>query len=196
VKKFALVVSKIIIGLLYKLKISGTDKIKENEAYLLCANHTSLLDMFFIQVKFKRWVYWMAKTELFKNPIIARLLTELGAFPVSRGKPDIAALKTAIKALREGKICGVFPEGTRKNRNNGKILSPKSGAAFLAYKADVKILPVYISPDHRPFGKVHVVVGEPFKIIKGISEDNNNINLKESSQYIMDRIYALKEKNA
>lgn len=184
----------IVVALFYRVKISGTENIKQNESYLLCANHTSIMDMVFLQSKFKRWIYWMAKIELFKKPIIAKLLRKLGAFPVDRGKADFSALRTAIKILKEGKICGVFPEGTRKNQHVGEILKPKSGAAFLAYHAKAKILPVYISPNHHPFSSVNIVIGTPFSITKQKDEVNgNHAALKENAQYIMDRIYSLKE---
>lgn len=143
----------------------------------------------------------MAKKELFSNPLAAKLLKGLGAFPVDRGKPDLSAIRTAVNLLQEGKICGVFPEGTRQNQHIGESLPPKSGAAFLAYKANVKVLPVYVSQNHRPFSTINIVVGKPFNITKQDNIENNGngngngngVALKESAQYIMNTIYSLKE---
>jgi 1-acyl-sn-glycerol-3-phosphate acyltransferase len=194
VRRFIKGLATIFVGLLYRVKVQGLENIDNNRPYLLCANHTSIMDLLFIQVKLKRWVYWMAKKELFKNPLFGKFLEKLGAFPVERGKADLSALRKALKILNEGHICGVFPEGTRQNQHVGEELKPKSGAAFIAYKAGVNILPVYITPNHRPFSTVHIVIGKPFAIEREKNHENGNgAALKENARYIMDRIYALKE---
>jgi 1-acyl-sn-glycerol-3-phosphate acyltransferase len=85
----------------------------------------------------------MAKEELFKVPVLAQVIRLYGAYPVSRGTGDRAAIRSALECLEKGWAVGVFLEGTRTP--DGKIHDPKRGAALLAAKAKVPLLPVNIS---------------------------------------------------
>jgi 1-acyl-sn-glycerol-3-phosphate acyltransferase len=82
----------------------------------------------------------MAKEELFKVPILAQAIKLYGAYPVSRGSADRAAIRAALECLEQGWAVGVFLEGTRTP--DGQINAPKRGAALLAAKAKVPLLPV------------------------------------------------------
>jgi 1-acyl-sn-glycerol-3-phosphate acyltransferase len=82
----------------------------------------------------------MAKEELFKVPILAQAIKLYGAYPVSRGSADRAAIRAALECLEQGWAVGVFIEGTRTP--DGQINTPKRGAALLAAKAKVPLLPV------------------------------------------------------
>jgi 1-acyl-sn-glycerol-3-phosphate acyltransferase len=82
----------------------------------------------------------MAKEELFAVPGLAQLIKLYGAYPVNRGSPDRAALRAAVKCIEDGWAVGVFLEGTRTP--DGRITDPKRGAALLAAKANVPLLPV------------------------------------------------------
>jgi hypothetical protein len=111
---------------------------------------------------------------------------------------DMKIVMIPLVASMAGRVLGMQflmgSEGTRQNQHVGEELKPKSGAAFIAYKAGVNILPVYITPNHRPFSTVHIVIGKPFAIEREKNHENGNgAALKENARYIMDRIYALKE---
>jgi 1-acyl-sn-glycerol-3-phosphate acyltransferase len=82
----------------------------------------------------------MAKEELFKVPVLAQIIKLYGAYPVSRGTADRAAIRAALECLDKGWAVGVFLEGTRTA--DGRITDPKKGAALLAAKAKVPFLPV------------------------------------------------------
>ena len=62
------------------------------------------LDMFFIGYRLRRFVSWMAKEELFKNPVFSSFIRWVGAFPVKRGTGDIGSVKTVLKLIEEGHI--------------------------------------------------------------------------------------------
>ena len=66
-KKFALFLTGIFFRLFYKVELVNKDKVPARGAALFCANHNSMLDMFFLGYKLKRWIHWMAKEELFKT---------------------------------------------------------------------------------------------------------------------------------
>lgn len=173
-----------------RVKVEGRENIPEKGPVLLFANHPSAMDMFLIAVFLKRRIHYMAKIELFKNPILAFLLKSLGAFPVSRGKGDVGSVKTVFKLLESGKIVGVFPEGTRTPKKDPK--KRKAGAAMLALHSKVPVLPVGVVWNKKIFSEVKLVFGETFTIL---SEDDSAHTRKEElldrTRDIIDKIYAL-----
>ena len=72
---------KVYFGIFYKVRIKGMENVPKEGGLILCANHIGQLDMFFIAYKIKRLVHFMAKAELYKNPIVKWFLTNVGAFP-------------------------------------------------------------------------------------------------------------------
>ena len=179
---------------LYRLEVTGLENIPAEGGVILCSNHPWTFDMFFIACKVKRLVHYMAKEELFKNPILAYILTKLGAFPVKRGTGDINSIRTALKILKEGKILGILPEGTRTGFNTLRKVKPKAGAALIAVKANVPIVPAAISGDYRKlFSKVKVKFGKPFYINSDADKKYTKEELEEISRGIMDKVYSLLE---
>ncbi|MGB9847112.1 MAG: lysophospholipid acyltransferase family protein, partial [Desulfotomaculales bacterium] len=87
------------------------------------------------------------------------LITALGAFPVHRSGQDAGAVKRALQLLKEERVVGIFPEGTRSH--SGELLPAHVGAAMLALRARVPVLPVALAGTRGVFGKVRVVIGKP-----------------------------------
>jgi 1-acyl-sn-glycerol-3-phosphate acyltransferase len=177
-------------SLFHRVKIKGRENIPKKGGVLLYANHPSTLDMVLIGAFCSRPVHYMAKAELFKNPIIGFFLKKLGAFPVKRGKGDVGSVKNVFKLLEEGKVVGVFPEGTRTPKRDPN--KRKAGAAMMALHSNAPILPVGVIYRKKLFSTLEVVFGEPFKLeprTKG--EHPSKEELLEGTQYIMDKIYAL-----
>lgn len=183
----------LIINAIYRVEVIGKDNVPSKGSALLCANHNRMLDMFLIGYKINRLVHYMAKEELFKIPIISSIIRFLGAFPVKRGSGDVRAVKTALELLRKGHIVGIFPEGTRtrgKFKNNIKI---KPGAALLAIKSGVPIVPVAIKGSYKPFSNMKVVFGQPIILD---ADKNKKYTVEEMAQIstkIMKKIYCLME---
>ncbi|NLP14613.1 MAG: 1-acyl-sn-glycerol-3-phosphate acyltransferase [Clostridium sp.] len=184
---------KIVFLLFYRVKVIGIENVPEKGAAILCANHVGELDMFFIGYKIKRLVRYMAKSELFKNPLLSRIIKKLGAFPVRRGKADVEAIKTAINLLNDGHIVGIFPEGTRLKHKHGKTVKVKPGAALLAQKTGAPILPVAVEGKYRLFSKIKIVFGKPFALDLDKDKKYTNNELVEISEGIMKKVYLLLE---
>ena len=171
----------------------GREHIPEG-GVLVCGNHTAMSDPLFLAFAFRlqHQLRPMAKAELLRVPFIGWILRHVGVFGVERGKSDIGAVKQAMKYLREGEKVLVFPEGTRVHESRGEVSHPKAGAAMLAVRCGVPILPVYIPEKKKWFRRTPVVIGEPFTPTvatrKGTQEEYEAITAD-----LMSRIRALKE---
>ncbi|MEW5895492.1 MAG: lysophospholipid acyltransferase family protein [Candidatus Omnitrophota bacterium] len=130
----------------FPCQIHGLENIPSHGGVIFASNHNSNLDPFIIGIIPKREVYFFAKKELFKNPVLAWLMREWHAFPVDRSRADIGALKTSIRYLREGSPLVFFPEGTRGGGADGKTFP---GIGFLVSKTRVPVIPVYIEGSER-----------------------------------------------
>lgn len=140
--KFAKVVIHPVFRWLLPVKFIGFEKIDKEGGYIVCANHTSMSDPFFLISIFKRQINFMAKGELFKIPVVRGVLRACGVFAVERGSGDMSAIHTAEKIVEEGHILGIFPEGTR--HKTGAPHKAKSGIAYVALETKADILPVSI----------------------------------------------------
>lgn len=190
IKTLSKIILKLTLPVLYKIKLYGRENIPKEGPFILCSNHQSMADMFFIGYRIKRWINWMSKEELHKNPLFALLLKSLGAFPVKRGKADVDSIKMAYKFLEQGHAVGIFPEGTRTapDSKNRRI---SSGAALIALKKNVPILPVAIKGRGKLFASIKVKFGVPFKLADENAVEFDSQTLKEHSKRIMDEIYAI-----
>lgn len=143
---------------------------REDGPYLVCANHQTVLDVVFIAASLKRQQpHFMAKAELFKVPVIGWLVRKLGAFPVSRGKGDVGAVKHSIALLKSGRSVGMFPQGTRCPEKDPRECSVKFGAGLIAAHAGATVLPVHIKMKNYKWKflrRVQVIVGEPIPFEK------------------------------
>ena len=150
---------KIFTLIVFRVKTYGQENIEKNVPYIMCANHTSNWDPPILYTATKREMYMMAKEELFKNKFIYWFANKTNIFPVKRGKQDIESIKKSLKVLSDNKILAIFPEGTRNGiKKNGKI---QNGPAYLAARTGVKIIPVRIEGNFKPFTKVRIYYGKP-----------------------------------
>ncbi|MCM3610925.1 1-acyl-sn-glycerol-3-phosphate acyltransferase [Planococcus sp. MERTA32b] len=144
---------------LYRFEVTGTEKFPEQGGILLCANHIHALDPPVVGMTSPRTVHFMAKEELFKVPVLGRILPQVNAFPVKRGMSDREALRSALKILKNGDVVGLFPEGTRST--DGVLKKGLSGAGFFALRGNADVMPCAIIGPYKPFRKVKVVYGDP-----------------------------------
>ncbi|HZC14116.1 MAG TPA: 1-acyl-sn-glycerol-3-phosphate acyltransferase [Thermoleophilaceae bacterium] len=133
---------------------------------ILAANHRSFLDPFVIGCCLRRPVYFMAKRELFKNPLVGWFLNCMGAFPVRRGESDEESVATALALLERGEAVVIFPEGTRIP--TGSLQRPKRGVGRLALESGKPVVPIAVAGSERARDgwkikpvKVHIRFGAP-----------------------------------
>lgn len=161
----------------------NTDRIPE-ENYILVAPHRTWFDMiYFAAILLPRQFYFIAKKELFKNPILGRFLTKLNVEPVDRNNPGISVIKRPVKILRKTQLSVlIFPSGTR---HSTKL---KGGAAMIAKMSGAPLLPVvYQGPlSLKSFfkrQKAHINFGDPIYVDKNLklNDDNQAIVEKQMS---------------
>ena len=183
--RFAKTVIHPIFKWLLPVRVKNVENIPSEGSYILCSNHTSMTDPFFMVVNFKRQIHFMAKAELFKNIIFKNVLYAAGAFDVNRGKGDMNAIENAEKLIREGKILGIFPEGTRYK--TGAPRKAKSGIAYIAMHTHANILPISIYRDgaFSIFKKTTIRIGE---LIKYDSLVDSSLSDRANMRAIIDKV--------
>jgi 1-acyl-sn-glycerol-3-phosphate acyltransferase len=124
----------------FQVRIYGAENVPMTGPLLVVSNHASDFDPPILSNCVRRPVAFMAKEELFQVPVLKQAIKLYGAYPVKRGSADRSAIRSAIDCLSEGWAVGVFLEGTRTP--DGRIPNPKLGAALIAAKANVPLLPV------------------------------------------------------
>lgn len=183
-----------IFKLLFFYKVNGKKNVPDEGAFVVCSNHLSNFDPVLLALTQKRQIFYMAKAELFKNKFLAGLIRTLGAFPVTRGAGDGKAVNEAENLIDDGKLLGIFIEGTRSK--TGELLRPKSGAAIIAHQKNVPVIPVCITPKKkfvRVFQKVTISWGKPIMPEELNIQSEDLSEYRKASRLIMERISQLRE---
>ena len=159
--KFFYAIAWPFFNLVHPGKVTGRSKVPQGPC-LLCGNHTRYSDPFFILFALGRkdHPYVMAKAELLRYPVLGWILKKVGTFGVDMGKSDVRAIKEALRVLKEGNKLLLFPEGTRIR--SGESQGAKTGAAMLALRTGVPIVPIWMPAKKRWFARTPVVFGDPY----------------------------------
>lgn len=172
-----------LVGWMFRVRVHGAENepTAEQGQYIVVSNHISNADPVFLCVALNhQQPHFMAKKELFKVPLVNKLVAALGAYPVDRGGADVAAIKKTIKMLGEGISIGMFPQGHRRMKVDPRQTEVKTGVAMVAVRAKAMVLPCFIKTKKRkwtPFCRVDVYVGKP------ISFDELAYNSEQSGEY-------------
>lgn len=176
----------------YRVKYIGLENLDKVDKCLVCPNHSHSMDPLWVYVKVKNmWI--MAKAELFSNKFMIKLLKTYNVFPIKRGEKDARSLIHAINIVKNNDHAKllIFPEGTRikKDKERGRA---KIGPVYIAAKAGVPIVPVYITKNPKLFSSPKVIFGEPIEVSQDIIDDKKK--MQDFSNELLDKIYNLKEK--
>lgn len=182
----------IFLRIVFRINIEGKENIPNNDSLVICANHISFFDPLVLALTTKRQIYFMAKKELFEKKFLNNFLTKLGAFPIDRDSSDVAAVKNSLRILKDGKILGIFPEGTRVKEY--KKENAKPGISMIALRGKSKILPVYIDANYKIFGRVNICIGEVMDYSQLYGKKLSHEEYKEISEDILYNIYSLANK--
>ena len=181
-----------------KFRLTGTENIPRVGPAVMVLNHTNYMDFMFgglIADEAGRYVRFMAKESVFQHPIGGPFMKAMRHIPVDR-EAGAASFASALRALKDGEIVGVFPEATISRSFELKHF--KSGAVRMAQASGAPLLPVVSWGGQRIWSKgkpkrlgrthtpVAIRIGEPYVVPKGISVDEANAELKRRMQELLD----------
>lgn len=174
----------ILIG---RPKVEGLENIPDRGAAILASNHLAVMDSFYLPLMVRRRITFLAKSEYFtgtgiKGWLTRSFYTAVGQVPIDRNDSDAAqaALVTAQRILAQGKLFGIYPEGTRSP--DGRLYKGKTGVARLALQTGAPVIPVVmigtneVNPPGSKmlrFGRVTVRFGKPmdFSRFEGLADN-------------------------
>ena len=172
--------SRPIVRLVFRPRTTGLEHVPAEGGFVLAANHTSNFDPWPLGLPLfpRRWLRFMAKSELYWWPL-GTLLDAAGAFPVERGRGDVEAIEKAVELVRAGEVVVMFPEGTRQRKGLRKKWQarPHTGAARIAWQAQVPLVPAAISGTDRlaRLAPLRVAYGPPVDVSKDSHETTERL---------------------
>jgi 1-acyl-sn-glycerol-3-phosphate acyltransferase len=187
--------------LLYRARAIGAENVPASGPVILAPNHFSQWDHFFAGIYLRRKVRFMAKSQLFANPVIEFIFFHGGAFPVRRGHHDEEAFQTAFRILERGGCLLMYPEGGRSR--SGGLGEPRPGIGRIALESGVPVIPVAIHGSlavrrwrKLRFPKVTVQYGEPmtFEVVSEPSRDQQFAVASQIFDRVRELYVALEEK--
>lgn len=198
----------VLLGPLLRLScrptIEGAEHVPERGGAILASNHMAVADSFFLPLMIGREISFLAKREYFTQPGLVgwlkkQFFTGAGQVPIDRGSGSAArlALDTGVRLLREERLVGIYPEGTRSP--DGRLYKGKTGVARMALEARVPVVPVAMFGTNKvnPIGskmwrphKVHIKIGEPLDFSRYYGMESDRFILRSMTDEIM---YALME---
>lgn len=133
----------------HRIELLDPPRLPPTGPAILVCNHTSGLDPFLIQAVCPRLITWMMAKEFYDLPAFTWALKLIGAIPVARSGRDSLATRAAIRALHDGQVLGIFPEGRIERGPVPELLPFQSGVAMMAIKTDVPVYPAYLDGTQR-----------------------------------------------
>ena len=190
--RFLVSIISVLVKLIYRVKINGIENLKDEQPFIISANHIHIFDPVILATLTKRQIFFLSKKELFEKKLFAKFFGKLGVIPIDRDNTDIKAIKSCFRVIRAGNILGIFPEGTRVKTVD--INNMKKGVALIALKNKVNILPIHIEGTYRIFSKITVDIYPMIEI-------NNFENMEDSeaidklTEELFNQIYQVKYGN-
>src|SRR5699024_5923307 len=163
---------KVILSIFGFLKIYNKDKLPKDDGYVLACTHTGWIDILWLGISMMpTQVHYMAKKELFESKFLNWLMIKLNAFPVDRENPGPSSIKTPIRLIKNGKIIGIFPSGTRTTED----VPLQRGAGRIASHVKAPIGPAsYVRPYYSAalfwYKRAEITYGDAKDLRKDISK--------------------------
>lgn len=156
---------QVILGLIFvtwlRFRARGVNKIPTSGGGLFVANHQSFLDPLLIGLPLKRPVSYLARDSLFRIPVIGWILRSTYVKPINRDNASTASIRQTVERMKQGFLCGIFPEGTRSR--TGEVGEFKPGFVALARRVDLPIFPVGIAGANLALGRNSLIL-KPYRV--------------------------------
>jgi 1-acyl-sn-glycerol-3-phosphate acyltransferase len=188
---------KPVIRMVMRPRVVGTERVPAIGGALVAGNHLSGWDPLVIPAMLPRQMTFPAKAELFvaRGPVsrvVAWFVTAVGILPMDRagGRASASSMDVVLEALREGKVIGIFPEGTRSP--DGRLYRGRTGVARLALATGVPVIPVGLQHTPPPSWRRAVVrFGEPLDFSAYAGAGNDRDVLRHVTDEVMAAIQEL-----
>jgi 1-acyl-sn-glycerol-3-phosphate acyltransferase len=177
---------------LWRIEASGVENVPKHGPAILASNHLSYTDHYFLPAVVPRQIFFISKAQHFDVPVQRWLFEQWGVIPLKRGEGDNEAFTRSLQLLSEGKLFGIYPEGTRST--DGKLHKGRTGVARLALMAKVPVLPVgmvgtdKVLPKGKSVPKLHKVgvrIGAPLDFSSYFGMENDRKACREVTDRIM-----------
>ncbi len=181
------------LALYADIEVRNRDRMKVEGPVIYVCNHLANLDPPIVASVLPRRALFLAKRELFNNPLFTFLLKGWGAFPVNRYSADARALRWVRAMLELGRAVVMFPEGTRSRHREG-LKRGRVGTALVAAQTGATLIPIGIHGTDNlqnilkvlmPIAEIRISVGEPFKVSPSV---NGRAQLQRATDEIMARV--------
>ena len=194
-----------LVTTVFRPSITGVENVPREGAAIIVCNHLSFVDSIFLPLAIPRKMTFLAKSDYFtgkgiRGAIVKWFMTSAGQLPIDRsgGKASEASLNTGLGVLAEGRVLGIYPEGTRSP--DGRGYRGRTGVARMVLEAHVPVIPVAVvgTDEVMPLGaklpkvkKVSVVIGEPLDFSRFEGLENDRFVLRSITDEIVYRINEL-----
>lgn len=187
---------KPLIRVLLRPRVVGGERVPTTGGALVAGNHLSGWDTLVVPAMLPRQMTFPAKAELFvaRGPVswvVAKFVTAVGILPMDRagGRASATSMDVVLDALREGKVVGIFPEGTRSP--DGRLYRGRTGVARLALSAGVPVIPVGLRNTRPGWRRTVVTFGEPLDFSAYADAGNDRDVLRHVTDSVMAAIQDL-----
>ncbi len=182
-----------VYWLLKPFRFYGNRKVKDGACVYIC-NHYGLLDAAYPACTTWEGIHYVGKKEVNNMPIVGFFFRKVKAISANRDGNDVRALLDCFKCLKNGeKIC-IFPEGTR-NKTGVELQPFRHGAAAIAIKAKVPIIPMMLYKKPRYFRMAHVLMGEPMELTEYYDRKLTEADYQEADQKLYDIMLNLRREH-
>jgi 1-acyl-sn-glycerol-3-phosphate acyltransferase len=181
-----------LIKLLWRLDVEGADHVPDEGRAIIASNHLSFMDHLFVAAAVDRPIHFLSKAEHFENPAKAFLFEKLNVIPLERGAGDKEAFHKSIQILEQGKLFGIYPEGTRSP--DGRLYKGHTGVARLALTTKSPVVPAAMIDTHHVLPKGELVpsfesaavrFGEPLYFDEYYGRQNDRKVAREVTDQVM-----------
>lgn len=183
----------LLIPLVYIVKpfrFYGNRKAKDG-ACVYILNHYTLCDCMYVLSTTSEIVHFVAKKEVFSVPVVSFFMRKLKVIGANRDGSDVRTLLDCLKCLKNGEKIAIFPEGTR-NKTKEEILPFQQGAAVLAIKAKVPIVPFAIYKKPKFFRFAHILIGDPIDLTEYYDKKLTDEEYLQINEMLQNRVLELK----
>jgi 1-acyl-sn-glycerol-3-phosphate acyltransferase len=191
------------LRLVYRPRATGLENVPETGPAILASNHLSFIDSLFIPLLLKRRVVFLGKSDYFDSWRTRWFVRSVGVIPVRRegGAASEAAIRAGIKALQDGHIVAIYPEGTRSP--DGRLYRGKTGVARMVLEGRAPLIPVCVKGTDRVmpigakvprlFGRVEIIYGAPLTFEQYYERSRDRFVLRSVTDEIMYEIMMLSD---